>query len=78
MKNIHKFGVRLPKGADEAYNIDAENGNVLCTNAIAEDMTDVKIAFKSLEDGDDVPIGYAYILCHKKFDLKMENFRRKS
>ena len=40
-------------------------------------MTDVKGVFKSLEDGEDVKIGYAYVCCHMIFDVKMENFRQK-
>ena len=78
MKNTHKFGLRLPKIVDESYNIDAENGNVLYINAISKEMTGVKVAFKALDDGEDVPIGYAYVRCHIIFDVKMEDFRQKS
>ena len=41
-------------------------------------MTYVKVAFKSLDNGEDVPIGYAYVRCHKIFDVKMEDFLRKA
>ena len=40
-------------------------------------MTYVKVDFKALEDGEDVPIGYAYIRCHMIFDVKIEDFPRK-
>ena len=77
-RKTQTFGVRLPKSADEAYKLDTENGNVLWNNAISKEMTDVKVMFKSLEDGEDIPIGYAYVLCHMIFDVKMEDFRRKA
>ena len=78
MKKTHKFGVILPNIFYKAYKLDAENGNVLWTNAITKDMTYVKVASKDLEDGDDMPIGYAYVLYHIIFDVKMEDFFRKA
>ena len=50
LKKMHKFGVRFPKSVDEAYKLDAENGNVLWTNSIAKDISDVRVDFKSLVD----------------------------
>ena len=70
LKNMHKFGVILPKSVDEDYNIDADNGNVLWNNSIAKGITDVKVAFKAFEDGEDVPIGYSYVRCHMIFRIK--------
>ena len=78
LKKAHKFGVRLPKSVDKAYNIDAQNFSVLWNNSIAKQMTVVKISFKFLSDGEDVPIVYAYVHCHIIFDVKMENFCRKA
>ena len=75
---MHKFGFTLPKSVDEAYNIDAQNGNALWTIEIAKEMTDIRVAFKFLEDGEDVPIGYDYVRCHIIFHIKIEEFRRKS
>ena len=40
-------------------------------------MTYDKVAFKALEDGDDAPIGYAYVRCHMIFDVKIEGFCQK-
>ena len=37
-------------------------------------MTDVRVSFKSLEDGEYVPIGCSYVCCHFIFDVKMEDF----
>ena len=75
---MHKFGVILPKSVDQAYKIDTQNGNILWNNTIAKDTTDVKATFKALEDGEDLPIGYAYLLCHMIFDVKTEDFRQKA
>ena len=41
-------------------------------------MTGLNFSFKALDYGEDVPIGYAYVRCHMIFDVKMDNFRRKS
>ena len=61
LKKTHKFGVRLPESMDKACMLDIENGNVLWTNTIAKEMNDVKVTFKSLDDSEDVPIGYDYV-----------------
>ena len=78
MKKTHKFCFRLPKSVDKAYKIDVDNGNFLWTDAIVKDMTDSKVTFKSLEEGWDVPIGYAYVYCCMTFDVKMDDFPRKA
>ena len=36
------------------------------------------VAFKSLDDNDQVPIGYQFIKCHMIFDIKMTNYARKA
>ena len=61
LKEMHKFGICLPKSVDEAYIIDKENGNDLCTRAISKDITDKMVAFKLLEDGENVPIEYSFV-----------------
>ena len=35
-------------------------------------------AFKKLESGEIVPIGYQRLKCHMVFDVKVEDFRRKA
>ena len=78
LKKTHKFGVRLPKSVHKAYNIDAENVNVLFSNSISNEMTDFKVDFKDIDDGGHVPIGYAYVSCHIIFDVKKEAFFQKA
>ena len=41
-------------------------------------MTNVRVAFNILKDGDRAPIGHKQINCHLIFDVKMEDFRRKA
>jgi hypothetical protein len=43
-----------------------------------ERNNNVTVAFKMLDDGEDVPPAYKYIECHMIFDVKMENFQRKA
>ena len=76
----HKFGIRVPHSVQEAYKIDAENGNSLWRDAIAKEMENVRPAFRAVEGGrSDIPNGYQEIKCHMIFDIKMsEDFRRKA
>ena len=45
-------------------------------DAIAKEMTNVRVVFDVLKDGDCAPIGHKQINCHLIFDVKMEDFRR--
>ena len=76
----HKFGIRIPKSAQEAREIDAENGNTYWWDAILKEMKNVRPAFEVWEKSkEDIPPGYQQIKCHLIFDVKMgENFRRKA
>ena len=75
---MHKFGVRLPKSVREAYKIDKKNGNDLWTKAVSREIMDVKVAFKSIEEGENVLIGYTFVRCHMIFYVNMEDFCRKA
>ena len=77
-KRTHKFGIEIPKTWDDAVRIDKENGNTLWQDAINKEMKNVQVAFKPLEDGEKIPVGYQEIKCHMVFDVKMEDFRRKA
>ena len=78
MKKTHKFGVQLPKSVDEANRLDKMNGNNYWEASIAKEMKDVRVAFRILNEGETVPIGYSFVRCHMIFDVKMEDFRRKA
>ena len=77
-KRTHKFGIRIPKSVAEAKAIDKENGNTLWMDALDKEMSNVRVAFKTLQDGETVPPGYQQITGHIVWDVKMEDFRRKA
>ena len=58
--------------------LDKENGNTFWSDAIAKDMTNAKVTFKILNDDKSVPRNHQFVKCHMIFDVKMENFRRKT
>ena len=78
-KRNYKFGFRVPKTVEEAKEIDKENGDTLWMDSVEKEMTAVNVAFRFLEDDDVVPPGYKQVHgSHLIFDIKMEDFRRKS
>jgi hypothetical protein len=58
--------------------LDKENYNTLCQDAVGKEMKNVIIAFKILNGEESVPPTYQEICCHMIFDVKMEDFRRKT
>ena len=78
LKRTHKWGLEVPGTVDEALAIDKKNKNTFWADAIAKEMKNVRVAFKILENGEKVPIGYQFINTHMIFDIKMEDFRRKA
>ena len=77
LKCNEKFEIALPNNVKEELQIDKDNGNTLCDDAIATDMKNVKLAFKILNDGKIAPRDHQFVKCHMIFDKKMENFKRK-
>ncbi len=74
LKRTHKFGVKVPKTAKEALEIDRKNGNTLWSDAIAKEMKDVQVVFRILPDRELAPIGYQKIPCHMVLMLKWNTF----
>ena len=75
LKKSHKFGIELPQTVEQAYALDAKNGNTLWADAISKEMVNVRVAFEVLPDGKSVPIGHQFVRCHMVFDIKMEDFQ---
>ena len=48
-----------------------ENGNTFWTDAIAEKMENVKVAFKIVPDGTKAPIDHKFVQDHMMFNIKM-------
>ena len=76
-RRTHKFGIQLPNSVEEALAIDRETNTTFWHDAIQKEMKNVRVAFKFLEQGERVPIGYKWIRCHMVFDVKMD-FTRKA
>ena len=58
--------------------LDKSNGNTVWSDAIAKEMTNVRVAFKILGDNESIQRNHQFAKCHMIFDVKMENFRRKA
>ncbi len=78
LKRTHKFGIEVPKTVAEACDLDRKNGNTLWMDAIAREMREVCKTFEIILDGQTTPVGYQKIPCHMVFDIKMEDFKRKT
>ena len=68
----------MPKTVKEAAKLDAKNGDTKWMGAISKEMTNVRVPFDILKDGDRAPIGHKQINCHLIYDVKVVDFRRKA
>eukprot|EP00804_Cyclotella_cryptica_P004620 CCRYP_006942-RA/>CCRYP_006942-RA protein AED:0.23 eAED:0.23 QI:0/-1/0/1/-1/1/1/0/675 len=73
-KHTHKYGIEIPKSVEEACTIDNATGTTFWRDAIEKEMTNVRVAFDILADGEAPPPDHQFIHCHMKFDVKMEDF----
>jgi hypothetical protein len=76
-KQTHKFGIQVPQSVEEALEIDCLTNTTFWFDAIQKEMKNVRVAFKFLDTGERIPIGYKWIKCHSIFDVKMD-FTRKA
>lgn len=76
-KRTHKYGIEVPKSVDQALAIDNATGTSFWKKAIEKEMLNVMPAFKFLEEGESIPVGYQKIMCHMIFDVKLD-FTRKA
>jgi hypothetical protein len=77
-RQTHKYGIRVPKSVKEAFSIDKENGDHRWAESIQKEMNNVRVAFRILEDGEEVPPTDQFMNCHLVFDIKFDGFRFKS
>jgi hypothetical protein len=77
VKKTHKYGIRLPKSVEEAHELDRENGTDHWHQAILKEMKNNSIAFRFLEDNENLPVGSQWIPFHMIFDIKCD-FTRKA
>jgi hypothetical protein len=71
-KTRFKFGFEIsfgPGAVEQAKEIDKENGNTLWTDLLAEEINSVQIAFRIMNDGEEISPGYQFMECHVIFDI---------
>jgi hypothetical protein len=82
-KTTHKFGIRVPKSAEEVYKIDADTGTDLWSTAVKKEL----VAFERWGErmlqqarNGKILVGYQEIgCCHMILDVKMNgSFTRKA
>ena len=73
-----KYGIEIPKTVQRALaEIDKETVTDFWEQALKKEMKGVGVAFRILESGEIVPVGYTEIHCHVIFDVKPD-FTRKA
>ena len=75
-KHIHKYGIQVPWTVEEAYLLDKKNNNTLWRDAVKKEMTNVLVAFKMLDSGENLPVGYSKLSVHMVFDIKLDLTRK--
>ena len=75
-KKSMKFGIDVPKSVAEGLQFDQVNGNTFWGEAIQKELTNVRVAFDLLEDGEKSPVGSKLIPYHFIFDVRMDLSRK--
>jgi hypothetical protein len=75
-KKTHNYGIQVPKNIEEAYQIDKEMGTDYWHQAVLKEMRNNAVAFKFLEEGEQVPVGSTWIPFHMIFDVKCDLTRK--
>ena len=71
-----KFGITIPETYEDAVALDRANGNTMWQDAIKKEMKNVAVAFKFLDNDDEIPIGFKSIQCHIVYDVKFDLTRK--
>ena len=66
----------MTKNIKEAISLDEKNGNTPWHDAYAREIYHVNAAFKILQDGEHIPVGYKKSSGHLIFDIKMDFIRK--
>ena len=54
-KTTRKYGIKMPRTIDEAFKVDAANGNTIWRDTVDKEMENLKVAFDILLDGIELP-----------------------
>jgi len=74
-----KFGIQVPMGVKQAFELDRKNGNDLWKEAIQKELAQLEEfqVFRALGEGEKLPEGYKQVPYHIVFDVKFD-LRRKA
>jgi hypothetical protein len=73
IKKTHKFGTCVPGDVeDEAHALDKENGNIRGTEAITNEMKNIRTASNIKEGDEKATVRHQEIRSHGMFDVKMD------
>jgi hypothetical protein len=75
-KKTHKYGIQVPTSVEEAYQIDKETNTDYWHQAILKEMTNNAVAFRFLDEGEQIPVGSTWIPFHMIFDVKCDLTRK--
>ena len=77
-KATHKYGIKVPKSVNHAYEFDMSYGDTFWKNATAKEMHNVQIAFEVLPADTPTPVGsgWSKVIGHIIFDVKMSLERK--
>ena len=75
-KRSHKYGIEVPRTVEEAYMLDRKNNNTLWRDAVKKEMENVMVAFKILDTGENLPVGFSKLGVHMVFDIKLDLTRK--
>ena len=73
LKKTHNFGIEVPKSVAQEYDLDENNGNTIWEYSIVKEMKDMSPAFRKIDNGGIVLIGYQCVNFHIIFDVNMED-----
>ena len=76
-KKLHKYGIQIPTTVAEIHKLDLANSTSYWTDAIKNQMANIRVAFDILDDNGKVEPGRTYLECYILFEVKMD-FRRKA
>ena len=76
-KATHKYGIEITNSVADSARIYRKNGNTFWMDAIKKEMRNAGVAFKILEEKEQLPVGYKKATGHLVYDVKMD-FTRKA
>jgi hypothetical protein len=72
---LHKYCICIPKNVKEAMQIDQENKNTLCMNAVKLEMQNVRVAYEEFKSNPSTLIGCTQITSHLDVDAVLMDTR---